>query len=123
MMSCSSSDPPSHCSAASPELKLYQTFIFSVPVFFTFILLFLFYFFYLRRRRANWQSLRMRASYLSGGDAPRVRVVDVHFHNVLLNFHLFIYLFICEWKYRSRSQASRRKSGKCFRLLCSKKAS
>ncbi|KAM0940214.1 putative transcription factor C2H2 family [Dioscorea sansibarensis] len=71
-MSCSSSDPPSHCSAASPELKLYQTFIFSVPVFFTFILLFLFYFFYLRRRRANWQSLRMRASYLSGGDAPRI---------------------------------------------------
>ncbi|KAJ0960810.1 hypothetical protein J5N97_001311 [Dioscorea zingiberensis] len=71
-MSCSSTDPPSHCSVASPELKLYQTFIFSVPVFFTFILLFLFYLFYLRRRRANWQSLRMRASYLSRGDAPRI---------------------------------------------------
>ncbi|XP_072953230.1 RING-H2 finger protein ATL58-like [Typha angustifolia] len=70
-MSCSTSDPPTYCSAASPELKLYQAFIFSVPVFFTFVLLLLFYLFYLRRRRASWQSLRMRANHLSRGDLPR----------------------------------------------------
>ncbi|KAL3845727.1 hypothetical protein ACJIZ3_003130 [Penstemon smallii] len=50
------------CSRASSELKLYQTFIFSVPIFFTFILLFLFYLFYLRRRRVDWSSLRMRTA-------------------------------------------------------------
>lgn len=60
VMSYSSSDPPYCCSTASPELKLYQAFIFSVPIFFTFILLLLFYLFYLRRRRVDWSSLRMR---------------------------------------------------------------
>ncbi|KAL3638599.1 RING-H2 finger protein atl7 [Castilleja foliolosa] len=47
---------------ASPHLKLYQAFIFSVPIFFTFVLLILFYLFYLRRRRVDWSSLRMRTS-------------------------------------------------------------
>ncbi|GFQ05793.1 RING-H2 finger protein atl7 [Phtheirospermum japonicum] len=47
---------------ASPQLKLYQAFIFSVPIFFTFVLLILFYLFYLRRRRVDWSSLRMRTS-------------------------------------------------------------
>ncbi|MED6217767.1 RING-H2 finger protein atl7 [Stylosanthes scabra] len=46
--------------AASAELKLYRAFIFSAPIFFTFILLFLFYVFYLRPRRVDWSSLRMR---------------------------------------------------------------
>ncbi|TXG53404.1 hypothetical protein EZV62_022573 [Acer yangbiense] len=60
-------DSPRSCtstpsSTASAELKLYQAFIFSVPIFFTFILLLLFYFFYLRRRRVDWSSLRMRTS-------------------------------------------------------------
>ncbi|KAH6833961.1 RING/U-box superfamily protein [Perilla frutescens var. hirtella] len=50
------------CSTASSQLKIYQAFIFSVPIFFTFILLFFFYWFYLRRRRADWSSLRMRAN-------------------------------------------------------------
>ena len=49
-------------SGVSAELKLYQAFIFSVPIFFAFILLFVFYLFYLRRRRADWSSLRMRTS-------------------------------------------------------------
>ncbi|XVE70300.1 hypothetical protein DITRI_Ditri10aG0061300 [Diplodiscus trichospermus] len=49
-------------SGVSAELKLYQAFIFSVPIFFAFILLFMFYLFYLRRRRADWSSLRMRTS-------------------------------------------------------------
>ncbi|XP_020107628.1 RING-H2 finger protein ATL58-like [Ananas comosus] len=70
-MSCTSPDPPAYCSAASPELKLYQAFIFSVPVFFTFVLLLVFYLFYLRRWRASWQSLRMRANHLSRGDLQR----------------------------------------------------
>ncbi|KAM0874885.1 hypothetical protein ACQ4PT_037161 [Festuca glaucescens] len=71
-MSCTSPDPPDYCSAVSPELKLYQAFVFSVPVFFTFVLLLFFYLFYLRRRRANWQSLRMRANSLIRGDNPRL---------------------------------------------------
>lgn len=66
-MSYSYSDPPSCCSA-SAELKLYQAFIFSVPIFFTFILLLLFYLFYLRRRRVDWASLRMRSSMQNDAD-------------------------------------------------------
>ncbi|KAK9110850.1 hypothetical protein Sjap_018910 [Stephania japonica] len=61
-MSYSYPDPPNCCSSASAELKLYQAFIFSVPILFTFILLFLFYLFYLRRQRVDWASLRMRPS-------------------------------------------------------------
>ncbi|XP_048534519.1 RING-H2 finger protein ATL58-like [Triticum urartu] len=72
MSSCTSPDPPDYCSAVSPELKLYQAFIFSVPVFFTFVLLLFFYLFYLWRRRANWQSLQMRADNLIRGDNPRL---------------------------------------------------
>ncbi|CAK9171691.1 unnamed protein product, partial [Ilex paraguariensis] len=58
----SEEEPTSCCSKASAELKLYQAFIFSVPIFFTFILLLLFYLFYLRRRSVDWSSLRMRIS-------------------------------------------------------------
>lgn len=53
------------CSKASADLKLYQAFIFSIPIFFTFILLSLFYFFYLRRRRVDWSSIRMRSNHSS----------------------------------------------------------
>ncbi|KAK9033021.1 hypothetical protein V6N11_018060 [Hibiscus sabdariffa] len=62
--SLSKSDTSSTTSSpgVSAELKLYQAFIFSVPIFFAFILLFVFYLFYLRRRRADWSSLRMRTS-------------------------------------------------------------
>ncbi|XP_062219331.1 RING-H2 finger protein ATL58-like [Phragmites australis] len=70
-MSCTSPDPPDYCLAESPELKLYQAFIFSVPVFFTLVSLLFFYLFYLRRRRANWESLQMRANNLIRGDNPR----------------------------------------------------
>lgn len=70
-MSCHSPDPPGYCSSFSPELKLYQAFIFSVPVFFSFVILLLFYLFYLRRR-AGWQSLRMRATNLTRGERLRV---------------------------------------------------
>ncbi|XP_042519788.1 RING-H2 finger protein ATL7-like [Macadamia integrifolia] len=55
-------DPPTCCSSASAELKLYQAFIFSIPIIFTFVLLFLFYLFYLRRRTGDSSSLRMGTS-------------------------------------------------------------
>lgn len=48
----------------SSHLKLYQAFIFSVPIFFAFVLLLFFYIFYLRRRRVDWSSLRMRSPQL-----------------------------------------------------------
>ncbi|XP_030550729.1 RING-H2 finger protein ATL58 isoform X2 [Rhodamnia argentea] len=80
--SSSSDPPPERCCSSSPgssltELKLYQAFIFSVPIVFTFVLLFSFYLFYLRRRRADWVSLRMRASRPIDGqnvDVPRPEV-------------------------------------------------
>ncbi|KAJ8531610.1 hypothetical protein K7X08_033968 [Anisodus acutangulus] len=53
---------------ASSHLKLYQAFIFSVPVFFAFLLLVFFYIFYLRRRRVDWSSLRMRSPQLPQAD-------------------------------------------------------
>lgn len=71
-MSCNTPDQSTYCTNASPELKLYQAFIFSVPVLFTLILLLLFCVFYMRRRSASWQSLRMRASLGERGDAPRL---------------------------------------------------
>ncbi|CAN4098035.1 unnamed protein product [Withania somnifera] len=52
------------CSEALAQLKLYQAFIFTVPICFAFILLLLFYLFYLRRQRVDWSSLRMRTSTL-----------------------------------------------------------
>ncbi|XP_052201667.1 RING-H2 finger protein ATL58-like [Diospyros lotus] len=61
------SDQAARNGGDSAELKLYQAFIFSVPVLLTFILLLLFYLFYLRLHRFDWSSLRMRAS-LHGGD-------------------------------------------------------
>ncbi|KAA8521118.1 hypothetical protein F0562_011729 [Nyssa sinensis] len=63
-----SDQPPSCCPTASAELKLYQAFIFSVPIFFTFILLLLFYLLYLRRRRVDWSSLGMLTSLQTRDD-------------------------------------------------------
>ncbi|KAK9147245.1 hypothetical protein Scep_006002 [Stephania cephalantha] len=42
---------PSHLYSQALQLKLYQAFIFSVPILFFFILILLFYLFYLKRRR------------------------------------------------------------------------
>uniref|UniRef100_A0A7N0R9K1 RING-type E3 ubiquitin transferase n=1 Tax=Kalanchoe fedtschenkoi TaxID=63787 RepID=A0A7N0R9K1_KALFE len=44
------SDPPSHLYPQAIQLKLYQAFIFSIPVLFSIILFLLFYLFYLKRR-------------------------------------------------------------------------
>ncbi|XP_050364815.1 RING-H2 finger protein ATL7-like isoform X2 [Argentina anserina] len=56
-----SNDKPS-ASGSSGQFKLYQFFVFCVPIFFTFILIFVFYLFYLRPRRVNWSSIRMRSA-------------------------------------------------------------
>ncbi|XP_021659146.2 RING-H2 finger protein ATL7 isoform X2 [Hevea brasiliensis] len=66
--------PPPSSSAASTELKLYQAFIFFVPIFFTLILLFLFYLFYLRHRSVDWASLRMRANLQDSNDIFRAEL-------------------------------------------------
>jgi len=50
-------------STESEKLKLYQAFIFSVPICFTFIVLFVLYVIYLRRNsttNVDWSSLGMR---------------------------------------------------------------
>uniref|UniRef100_A0A1J3EA37 RING-type E3 ubiquitin transferase n=1 Tax=Noccaea caerulescens TaxID=107243 RepID=A0A1J3EA37_NOCCA len=69
-MSYSNSSPENYSSSAaaanSPELKLYQAFIFSVPICFTFIILFLFYLIYLRRGSADLSSLGIRTTILTG---------------------------------------------------------
>lgn len=91
--SCCSSPPKS--SSVSAELKVYQAFIFSVPIFFTFILLLLFYLFYLRRRRVDWSSLRMRTS-LHTNNVDEISRVRSFF-----GFHWFIYLILllCAYAY------------------------
>ncbi|KAK9271003.1 hypothetical protein L1049_026591 [Liquidambar formosana] len=76
-MSHSYSDPPTRHESESEErdeLKIYQAFIFSVPVVFTFILLFLFYLFYLRRRRVRWSALRMQESLQHNNDISRAEL-------------------------------------------------
>ncbi|XP_022157225.1 RING-H2 finger protein ATL58-like [Momordica charantia] len=59
---------PGPVSRPAPELKVYQFFVFCIPILCTFILLFLFYLLYLRRRRADWASIRMRTSPLNNND-------------------------------------------------------
>ncbi|KAJ0235559.1 RING-H2 finger protein ATL58 [Hirschfeldia incana] len=78
-MSYSNSNPKKHTSSSSsstaeansPELKLYQAFIFTLPICFTFIILFLFYLIYLRRRSSNadLSSLGARATFLIGNSS------------------------------------------------------
>lgn len=94
-----SSDPPRNCSDTVPNsksnpLKLYQFFVFCVPIFFTFILLFLFYFFYLRPRRVNWSSLRMRTSSSDSDNQNHISRVRSRPFNLLL-CGIFVSLFSC----------------------------
>lgn len=124
-MSCTSPDPPAYCSAASPELKLYQAFIFSVPVFFTFVLLLVFYLFYLRRWRASWQSLRMRANHLSRGDLQRVSKLFMISHSLICSTYaakkfVFWFIFVCAFSRRRRGL--RKRLGRCSRWSCSRRA-
>jgi hypothetical protein len=85
--------------SAVSELKLYRAFIFSVPIFFTLILLLLFYVFYLRPRRVDWSSIRMRSvSVLQHNHNHNNAISTVStscpnstFH-VLLGLVVFVYL-------------------------------
>ncbi|GLT57595.1 hypothetical protein SLA2020_305560 [Shorea laevis] len=61
-------------STVPAELKLYQAFVFSVPIFFTFILLFLFYMFSLRRQEVDWSSLLMRTSVQDNVELSRAEL-------------------------------------------------
>lgn len=73
---CLNSSDSSSKSKESPsgQFKLYQFFVFCVPIFFTFILLFVFYLFYLRPRRVNWSSLRMTTSPQINNDIATVEL-------------------------------------------------
>ncbi|KAG6607540.1 RING-H2 finger protein ATL7 [Cucurbita argyrosperma subsp. argyrosperma] len=53
---------PGPASKPASEMKIYQFFVFCIPIVVTFIILLLFYLLYLRRRRADWSSIRMRTS-------------------------------------------------------------
>lgn len=69
MMSYSHSDPPcSSLTRASTAQRMYQAFIISIPVSSAFIVLLFFYWCYLRRQRADWSSIRMRASYANNNN-------------------------------------------------------
>ncbi|KFK45081.1 hypothetical protein AALP_AA1G341100 [Arabis alpina] len=76
-MSYTTPKPENYSSATatnSPELKLYQAFIFSVPICFTFIVLFLFYLVYLRRSSADLSSLGMRSAFVVGNSLSMVEL-------------------------------------------------
>lgn len=90
MMSYSHSDPPcSSLTRASNAQRMYQALIISIPVSSAFIVLLFFYLYYLRRQRANWSSIRMRASYADNNNGvSRVRLFP------FLGFHQFV-LFTC----------------------------
>lgn len=88
---CLNSSDSSGKSKESPsgQFKLYQFFVFCVPIFFTFILLFVFYLFYLRPRRVNWSSLRMTTSPQINNDIATVRII----YFLCPSISLFVYLF------------------------------
>lgn len=48
------SSPPPHMYPEELQLKLYQAFIFSIPILFSIILFLLFYLFYLKRRASSF---------------------------------------------------------------------
>ncbi|AEE31599.1 unnamed protein product [Arabidopsis thaliana] len=74
-MSYSNSNPENYSAAtSSPELKLYQAFIFSVPICFTFIILFLFYLIYLRRSSSDLSSLGMRTTFIPGNSLSTIEL-------------------------------------------------
>ncbi|XP_057430716.1 probable E3 ubiquitin-protein ligase RHA4A [Lotus japonicus] len=50
------SNPPPHLYPQELQLKLYQAFIFSIPILFSIILILLFYLFYLKRRTSSLSS-------------------------------------------------------------------
>ncbi|KAK8698330.1 hypothetical protein V6N13_114454 [Hibiscus sabdariffa] len=59
-MGVAQTQPPSapHLYPQALQLKLYQAFIFSIPILFSIILFLLFYLFYLKRRASNLSNSR-----------------------------------------------------------------
>ncbi|CAA2963687.1 probable E3 ubiquitin-protein ligase RHA4A [Olea europaea var. sylvestris] len=55
-METSHASSPSHQYPKAIQLKLYQAFIFSIPILFSIILFLLFYLFYLKRRASNFSA-------------------------------------------------------------------
>lgn len=49
-----SPNPPDHLYSQALQLKLYQAFIFSIPILFSIILFLLFYLFYLKKRASTF---------------------------------------------------------------------
>ena len=78
-MTDKSSSCSSHCQPPLPELKLYQAFIFSIPILFTLVLLLLFYMLYLRRRRNAWAAAHMMVQYEARGFTSEVIKFSVWF--------------------------------------------
>ncbi|XP_052735726.1 probable E3 ubiquitin-protein ligase RHA4A isoform X2 [Vigna angularis] len=54
--SSAATSPPPHLYPQELQLKLYQAFIFSIPILFSIILFLLFYLFYLKRRASSLSS-------------------------------------------------------------------
>lgn len=121
------------CSEALAQLKLYQAFIFSVPILFAFILLLLFYLFYLRRQRVDWSSLRMRTSTLHAAtesdDLSRVCKKETTFFFCYFYFYSYLWLnliiiiFGFCWFCDSVKWDWRRRWGRCCLLLSSRRVS
>ena len=93
---CSSKSGNRSDASGVAELKLYRAVIFSVPIFFTVILLFLFYVFYLRPRRVDWSVsvLQHHHNYNATSTVSNstfCNTICEYFH-VLLSFLFFIYL-------------------------------
>lgn len=114
----------------SSHLKLYQAFIFSVPIFFAFVLLLFFYIFYLRRRRVDWSSLRMRSPQLqhtaTGADElSRVCIRKIKERSdFYINLGIVVLIdFFCCCCCNSVNWGWRRRWGRCYQLLCSQRAS
>ncbi|OVA14721.1 zinc finger protein [Macleaya cordata] len=73
---------PAHFYPQELQLKLYQAFIFSVPILFSIILLLLFYLFYLKRRRdSNLSSLPSTVN-------PRTTTTTLNQPTTVLPLHL-----------------------------------
>lgn len=71
------SPTPSHLYPQELQLKLYQAFIFSIPILFSIILFLLFYLFYLKRR-TPWLSSPPRIIQRSSSQATRYHVSSIY---------------------------------------------
>ncbi|CAN8325738.1 unnamed protein product [Cochlearia groenlandica] len=84
---------PPHLYPQAIQLKLYQAFIFSIPILFSIILFLLFYLFYLKRRASSSSSpmiLPLSSTQQSSSHLPSVCLLDV---KVELKDKLHVVLF------------------------------